>query len=119
MLFLDGATLLQALGLATLALLAFLACSNALPRWRMRRLPGPRPTWLLGNAGKDRSNANQLGPPGKSHLALDRWARRFGGCFVMFMGRQPQVVLSGGWGQNRGPSLQSFPDLAGPADQWV
>ena len=85
--------LLGVLGAAALAL--YLYGLNLGARWAHRHLPGPRPKWLLGNASRRPGLPDQLGEAGKSFLALQRWARRYGGAFVFFMGRQALVVLSG------------------------
>ena len=68
---------------------------NIYNRFRHAHLPGPRPMWFLGNVG--RTGDNQLGLMAKSYLALDRWAKRFGPCFLFWIGQHPVVVLSGGW----------------------
>lgn len=76
-------------GAAARVLLGLLAYGlNATNRWAHRHLPSPRPAWLLGNLG-------QLGPPGKSHTVLQRWALQHGPCAVVYLGRQPCVLLSG------------------------
>ena len=95
------------------AALAALVCaivayygSNALSRWQHRKLPGPRPAWLLGNL-------LQLGEQG---LTLQRWAQQFGPLFVFYLGRQPNVVVSGGGEQMAalpGPGAGARRDAAG------
>ncbi|KAL4858882.1 Cytochrome P450 3A12 [Chlorella vulgaris] len=60
---------------------------NIVSRWRMRHVPGPRPSWLMGNV-------LQMGPPGKSHDAMQRWATEYGPVYRYFLGRRPCVVIS-------------------------
>lgn len=97
-----GPLALLALALLGLAAAVALYGFNLRARWQHRHLPGPRPKWVLGNASRAPGDPHQLGAAGKSFVALQRWARQYGDCFVMFMGRQPLVVLSGGWGVGRG-----------------
>jgi hypothetical protein len=93
MAFWDVVGVLGALWLALVLGLAVYGF-NIANRWRHRQFPGPRPAWLVGNMART-DDPDCIGPQGKSFLALQRWAKTYGPCFVFYLGRQPTVVLSG------------------------
>ena len=77
--------LLPALAAVALGLLAAYGL-RPLARWRLRRFPGPRPAWLLGNLV-------EIVSKGK-HEAYAAWARQYGTAFRVFEGGVSTVVVS-------------------------
>lgn len=59
---------------------------NLRNRWRYRHIPGPAPTWLLGNM-------REVGKEGLHNL-LPQWAETYGPVYKFFFGRFPFVVIN-------------------------
>eukprot|EP00884_Botryococcus_braunii_P022849 jgi/Botrbrau1/9248/Bobra.180_1s0009.1 len=55
-------------------------------RWRLRRIPGPRPDWYLGNIRQSRKL--------KAHVAHLKWTKQYGPIFTSWAGSQPFVFVN-------------------------
>lgn len=71
---------------ALLLLMVYLYGLNLSARWRLRRIPGPKPSWLFGNL-------REMGAIGM-HNALPQYAKKFGPVYKAFFGRYPVVVVT-------------------------
>lgn len=71
---------------AALAFVLFVYGFRPVQRWRLRHIPGPRPTWLLGNLAE----IVKLG----KHEAFHQWGKAYGGVCKIFEGGIPSVVVT-------------------------
>jgi hypothetical protein len=71
---------------ATLALILFIYGLRPAQRWRFRHIPGPNPSWLLGNLG-------EIVKMGK-HEAFRHWGKMYGGIYKIMEGSIVSIVVN-------------------------
>mmetsp|Transcript_13353 Transcript_13353/g.37834 ORF Transcript_13353/g.37834 Transcript_13353/m.37834 type:complete len:357 (-) Transcript_13353:1259-2329(-) len=81
-----GAVGAALLALALMASAVIVWSLKPLTRWRLRRLPGPRPDWLFGNL----LQIKELG----LHEQRVRWQREYGKVFVWWQASKPIVIVA-------------------------
>lgn len=76
-------------------------------RWQFRRIPGPEPTWLLGNL----PDIVRFG----KHIAFQKWGRRYGSVYKVFEGGILTLVIEdpvlGHYIASRLPNRHPIPSL--------
>lgn len=71
---------------AAFALLIFIYGLRPAQRWRFRRIPGPSPSWLLGNL----IDIVKMG----KHEAFRQWGKMYGGVYKIMEGGIVSIVIN-------------------------